>query len=39
MNARPARKPIPIPRYARPARPTEKPYWPVKTWVIVVKKR
>lgn len=37
--ARPPMKPKPIPRYASPERPTEKPYVLVKTLGIVVKKR
>jgi hypothetical protein len=37
--ARPPIKPKPIPRYASPDRPTEKPYFWVKTLGMVVKKR
>jgi hypothetical protein len=35
----PIRDPIPIPRYASPTLPWEKPYWFSKTLVMVVKRR
>lgn len=38
MN-RPMMEPTPIPRYASPTLPCEKPYWPSKTAVMVVKRR
>ena len=39
MNISPQIKPMPMPRYASPESPVEKPYWLVNTDDIVVKKR
>lgn len=39
VKAIPAMKPMPMPRYARPERPAEKPYLVRKTDEMVVKKR